>query len=642
MNYDYLPDLNGITTNDFSEYNNALLFEDYRTAAIADSELAFLKNDNEDFTEFRWVLQGETENLDNQPQYYDLQRMLTIEKGEDRYNHLYLKKKREYQATINSHLRKQQIQEAQQYFTVGDANKYYRKIHNDSQLQFAGRQWRVDDLADAQERQNRIRKKKKEQKLIGYKFENSPNFIKEKLKRLWENMEKNETRQSTQDSVLQIRDDQPTKRERAYSQQNFGDHDEMMDAQCEVEAYSQHQPHMKGISEGGNETESENDSEERHDKQQEKEDKAAGSTLITTRYHRNALKGESTISLFHQYLMWFKMHSVDHIEEEQPEAEVAAPVEVKQQPVKPVKYQDRVEAHGKGKSGFIEIEMKDEQEKVPEAKVEPEVILETKPSEPELVMEVEALHAEAVFAPEVDQRDYKEGKTTQPKTMKDLLTDLAVEQQNSANDLDQQLQKTSSVSPPPSQVPAVMTIDDLLDEPVFQPAKTESPKKNQPSYNLSQRKIVGPPCEPENASKSEIKYQPNFGIAIEPTIELVQEERNEIIYQEDSSDYDDSDEDGNFNKSVGTQLMNNESIGLSQPSPDASYEHSEDLSAAELAVYASASLEKQQALDSGIVTIADVRRESEDYSEKNNETGDFGRRESGEEESVAEMEARLK
>lgn len=290
--------------------------------------------------------------------------------------------------------------------------------------------------------------------------------------------------------------------------------------------------------------------------------------------------------------------------------------------------------------------MKDEQEKVPEAeeaKVEPEVILETKPTEPELVMEVEALHAEAVFAPEVDQRDYKEGKTTQPKTMKDYMSDLAVEQQNSSNDLDQQQQKSRSVSPPPTQVPAVMTIDDLLDEPMFQPAKTElSPKKNQPAFNLSQRKIVGPPCEPENASKSEIKYQPNFGVAIEPTIEVVQEERNEIVYQEDSSDYDDSDEDGNFNKSVGTQLMNNESIGLSQPSPDASYEHSEDLSAAELAVYASASLEKQQALDSGIVTIADVRRESEDYFEKNNETGEFGRRESGEEESFVEMEARLK
>lgn len=152
-------------------------------------------------------------------------------------------------------------------------------------------------------------------------------------------MEKNETGQSTQDSVIQIRDDQQPKRERALSQQNFGDHDEMLDAaQCEVDAFSQHQPLMKGISEGANETESENDSEDKNDKQPEKEDTVAGSTLITTKFYRNALKGESTISLFHQYLMWFKMHSVDNIEEEQPEVEVAvavaAPVEVKQQPVK--------------------------------------------------------------------------------------------------------------------------------------------------------------------------------------------------------------------------------------------------------------------------------------------------------------------
>jgi hypothetical protein len=60
--------------------------------------------------------------------------MLTIEKGEDRYNHLYIKKKREYQATINSQYRKQQIQETQSYFTVGEASKYYRKLTNESQL----------------------------------------------------------------------------------------------------------------------------------------------------------------------------------------------------------------------------------------------------------------------------------------------------------------------------------------------------------------------------------------------------------------------------------------------------------------------------------------------------------------------------
>jgi hypothetical protein len=56
MNYDYLPDMNGITTNDRKEYSNALLTESYRSAALTDSELNYFKNDNEDFTEFRLVL----------------------------------------------------------------------------------------------------------------------------------------------------------------------------------------------------------------------------------------------------------------------------------------------------------------------------------------------------------------------------------------------------------------------------------------------------------------------------------------------------------------------------------------------------------------------------------------------------------
>ena len=76
--------------------------------------------------------------------------------------------------------------------------------------------------------------------------------------------------------------------------------------------------------------------------------------------------------------MWFKMHSVDLIPEEQPE-----------QIPEPVKQKDKVRAHGRGKSRFIDVEMKDEREVVTEpeqAQVEPEVILETKPAVPELVM----------------------------------------------------------------------------------------------------------------------------------------------------------------------------------------------------------------------------------------------------------------
>jgi pyruvate formate-lyase activating enzyme-like uncharacterized protein len=49
-------------------------------------------------------------------EYYDVQRQLTIEKGEDRYYHLYSKKKREYQGNINSQFKKQLIAEKLNYF----------------------------------------------------------------------------------------------------------------------------------------------------------------------------------------------------------------------------------------------------------------------------------------------------------------------------------------------------------------------------------------------------------------------------------------------------------------------------------------------------------------------------------------------
>lgn len=54
VNYDMLPDLNGRVSNDFNEYTNPFLQSNYRTAALADSELNYIKKDNGDFTELRF------------------------------------------------------------------------------------------------------------------------------------------------------------------------------------------------------------------------------------------------------------------------------------------------------------------------------------------------------------------------------------------------------------------------------------------------------------------------------------------------------------------------------------------------------------------------------------------------------------
>jgi hypothetical protein len=54
INYDFLPDLNGRTTNDMLEYSNPFkVKEDYRCAALSIKEVTYLRNDIEDFTEFR-------------------------------------------------------------------------------------------------------------------------------------------------------------------------------------------------------------------------------------------------------------------------------------------------------------------------------------------------------------------------------------------------------------------------------------------------------------------------------------------------------------------------------------------------------------------------------------------------------------
>ena len=59
MNYDMLPDLNGFTTNDDQEYKNPFPQCDFRQAALTNRELNFIRNDIDDFTEFRLQLNGD-------------------------------------------------------------------------------------------------------------------------------------------------------------------------------------------------------------------------------------------------------------------------------------------------------------------------------------------------------------------------------------------------------------------------------------------------------------------------------------------------------------------------------------------------------------------------------------------------------
>jgi hypothetical protein len=96
---------------------------------------------------------------------------------------------------------------------------------------------------------------------------------------------------------------------------------------------------------------------------------------------------------------------------------------------------------------------------------------------------------------------YKEGKTSKPKTMKDLLSDnLGPEEQKS-----EAPRKSPMKASPPKQQ---HTLDDLLGESVSfatAPSKTEtSPKKQEfmrSGMNLGQRKIIGPAYEETDSKK---------------------------------------------------------------------------------------------------------------------------------------------
>ena len=104
---------------------------------------------------------------DGQGDYFDIQRQLVMDKGEDRYYHLFSKKKREYQALVSGYFKKRKIQENRDYFSLDQSSKQAAE----EQGQFAGRQWRVDDLAQEHEKTEKIRKRKQDVKLVGYNLQ---------------------------------------------------------------------------------------------------------------------------------------------------------------------------------------------------------------------------------------------------------------------------------------------------------------------------------------------------------------------------------------------------------------------------------------------------------------------------------------
>lgn len=151
---------------------------------MTNHELNYIRGDNDDFTELRYELQTTKENKNELVQtavseFYDIQRQLTIEKGEERYYYLHDKKKREYRGNIESGFKKEMIQEDLFYYKLEASRKLDKRLKED--IQFAGREWNVDGLAETHERQDKIRNQKKQQKLLGFKFELTPSYWKRKL-----------------------------------------------------------------------------------------------------------------------------------------------------------------------------------------------------------------------------------------------------------------------------------------------------------------------------------------------------------------------------------------------------------------------------------------------------------------------------
>ena len=77
---------------------------DFHTAKYTPAELSTIKRDKEDFKEFEFELNnlndGVFESMSSHnglgAEFFDIQRLLTLEKGEDRYYQLHSKKNQSY------------------------------------------------------------------------------------------------------------------------------------------------------------------------------------------------------------------------------------------------------------------------------------------------------------------------------------------------------------------------------------------------------------------------------------------------------------------------------------------------------------------------------------------------------------------
>lgn len=136
-----------------------------------------------------------------------------MDKGEDRYYHLFGKKKREYQALVSGYFKKKKIQENRDYFSL---NQSTNKHLSEEQGQFAGRQWKVDKIAQEHEKTEKIRKQKQDLKLIGYNVQLNASYIATKVVSMYKTLESRENPKKAEknDEILQLKEEQP-KRGRA-------------------------------------------------------------------------------------------------------------------------------------------------------------------------------------------------------------------------------------------------------------------------------------------------------------------------------------------------------------------------------------------------------------------------------------------
>lgn len=181
---------------------------------------------------------------------------------------------------------------------------------------------------------------------------------------------------------------------------------------------------------------------------------------------------------------------MEPIREPEPQKE-PEDVEVEQ----PVQTDQKVNAYGKGKTGFVEA--------IQEVEVEAKVL----ECPDDVKME------EVTKFPE-PEKTYTEGKSSIRKSMKDFLADEEQKKEGvkkSPNKDQASVEMRQKVSAP------AHVLDDLIGSvPVNAPAKEVNPVSHAPShppyragYNLNQRKVIGPAYEEED-DKIQIKYQPAF------------------------------------------------------------------------------------------------------------------------------------